>query len=595
MSDLFMTQEELDRENCDTEELIIPTSFKDALSYAQQILWLYIHKQDKLVEGDNITLTSNPDGTVTISASGSSGSTYRIDEVEPSGDNVRAYALIDVDTETQVGDTIEIPAIAGPQGPQGEPGPQGPQGIQGETGPQGPQGIQGETGPQGIQGETGPAGPAGATGPQGPAGNDGVSPTVTVSSITGGHRVEIVSASGTDQFDVMDGTDGAQGPAGPQGIQGETGPQGPQGIQGETGPAGATGATGPQGPTGATGPQGPAGNDGVSPSITVTSITGGHRVEIVSASGTDQFDILDGTDGAPGAQGPAGADGVGIASIVAGTPVTKSLTASHYEGSTVDHTDTIVVPRYCDYTVTYTNGTTGTIRVYAGASRFIYSYYHDIDVTPNVTYLFYATYNPATDTTTEEQTAGVTISDGAGGSGGSLDVAELLIPASRSSSSSDRWPNEPTWTTSSLISGMSNVAIQRGSAFEAIVALLGNALSMLSSSLSLRFTFSNGTGITISTGSTTLMNMRLSGLSDSKYWTAYGSTLFNTYQSGRSKDMYGVAKIYSSSGTLLGKFPVRVQATCSYGRLDLYIYITAGSVSAIAGATGSFECIIEAH
>ena len=82
----------------------------------------------------------------------------------------------------------------GPQGIQGETGPQGPPGPQGTTGPQGPQGIQGSPGPQGIQGETGP-----------------------------------------------------QGSPGPQGIQGETGPQGPpgpQGIQGETG------ATGPQGPAG---------------------------------------------------------------------------------------------------------------------------------------------------------------------------------------------------------------------------------------------------------------------------------------------------------------------------------------------------------
>jgi len=47
------------------------------------------------------------------------------------------------------------------------PGPQGPQG---ETGPQGIQGPQGETGPQGIQGATGPQGPQGEVGPQGPAG-----------------------------------------------------------------------------------------------------------------------------------------------------------------------------------------------------------------------------------------------------------------------------------------------------------------------------------------------------------------------------------------------------------------------------------------
>lgn len=47
-------------------------------------------------------------------------------------------------------------------------GATGPEGPQGETGPQGPAGPQGETGPQG------PAGPTGETGPQGPAGADGL-------------------------------------------------------------------------------------------------------------------------------------------------------------------------------------------------------------------------------------------------------------------------------------------------------------------------------------------------------------------------------------------------------------------------------------
>jgi len=123
--------------------------------------------------------------------------------------------------------TADLGNVVGPEGPQGETGPQGPQGIQGETGPQGPQGIQGETGPQGPQ-----------------------------------------------------GIQGETGPQGPQGIQGETGPQGPQGIQGETGPqgaTGATGATGPQGPqgatgaTGATGPQGPQGATGAAGSAIWTS------------------------------------------------------------------------------------------------------------------------------------------------------------------------------------------------------------------------------------------------------------------------------------------------------------------------------------
>ena len=87
----------------------------------------------------------------------------------------------------------------GPQGIQGETGPQGEQGIQGEQGPRGEQGIQGETGPQGIQGETGPQG---EQGPAGQDGADGVSPTVTVTDITGGHRVSITDAEGTQTFDV---------------------------------------------------------------------------------------------------------------------------------------------------------------------------------------------------------------------------------------------------------------------------------------------------------------------------------------------------------------------------------------------------------
>jgi len=64
----------------------------------------------------------------------------------------------------------------GEQGPQGEVGPAGPQGEQGpqgEAGPagqQGEQGPQGEAGPAGPQGEVGPAGPQGEAGPQGPMG-----------------------------------------------------------------------------------------------------------------------------------------------------------------------------------------------------------------------------------------------------------------------------------------------------------------------------------------------------------------------------------------------------------------------------------------
>lgn len=93
--------------------------------------------------------------------------------------------------------------IKGPKGDTGATGPQGPKGETGETGLQGPKGETGETGATGPQG---PTGDVGATGPQGPKGTDGVSPTIVVTDISGGHRVTITDATGTKTFDVMDGT-----------------------------------------------------------------------------------------------------------------------------------------------------------------------------------------------------------------------------------------------------------------------------------------------------------------------------------------------------------------------------------------------------
>ena len=105
--------------------------------------------------------------------------------------------------------------------PRGEQGVQGPQGIQGI------QGIQGVQGERGLTGPAGPAGATGATGATGPAGADGVSPEVSVTDITGGHRVTITDADGTKTFDVMDGEQGPQGETGPAGTDGQDGAPGP--------------------------------------------------------------------------------------------------------------------------------------------------------------------------------------------------------------------------------------------------------------------------------------------------------------------------------------------------------------------------------
>ena len=120
-------------------------------------------------------------------------------------------------------------------------------------GPQGPKGDKGDTGATGAQGPKGDKGDRGDTGEQGAA-----------------------------------GPKGDKGEPGEQGPKGDTGSQGPQGIQGEQGPKGDTGATGPQGTPGTNG------TDGISPTIAVTDITGGHRVTITDATGPHSFDVLDG-------------------------------------------------------------------------------------------------------------------------------------------------------------------------------------------------------------------------------------------------------------------------------------------------------------
>ena len=51
----------------------------------------------------------------------------------------------------------------------------------------------------------------GEKGDKGDAGEDGVSPSVEITSITGGHRVTIEDAEGVHTFDVMDGTNGVDG------------------------------------------------------------------------------------------------------------------------------------------------------------------------------------------------------------------------------------------------------------------------------------------------------------------------------------------------------------------------------------------------
>lgn len=98
-------------------------------------------------------------------------------------------------------------------------------------------------------------------------GKDGVSPTISVEDISGGHRLIIVDTTGKKTVDILNGTngkDGQQGQQGSQGIQGERGLQGEQGPKGDQGEKGETGPQGIQGPQGEPGASGKDGTNGKS-------------------------------------------------------------------------------------------------------------------------------------------------------------------------------------------------------------------------------------------------------------------------------------------------------------------------------------------
>ena len=184
-----------------------------------------------------------------------------------------------------------------------------------------PQGAKGDTGETGQTGETGNGiasvtlnndytltitytngqstttssirgaqGPQGETGQTGAAGQDGVSPVVTITAITGGHRISITDKNGTSTCDVMDGTNGTDG------------------------------------------------DDGVSPTVTITEITGGHRVTITDADhpSGQSFDVMDGGSGGI----PAGGDDDQVLSSSSGSPAWKTPTI---ELDTVNAVGTAVV------------------------------------------------------------------------------------------------------------------------------------------------------------------------------------------------------------------------------------------------------------
>ena len=86
----------------------------------------------------------------------------------------------------------------------------------------------------------------------------------------------------------------------PVNIRGPIGETGPQGVPGEKGDPGADGAKGDKGDPGVPGADG---QDGFSPVVSVTDISGGHRVTITDKNGEKTFDVMNGKDGENGSGG----------------------------------------------------------------------------------------------------------------------------------------------------------------------------------------------------------------------------------------------------------------------------------------------------
>ena len=190
-------------------------------------------------------------------------------------------------------------------------------GAKGEPGEKGDPGEPGKDGKDGKDGQTGPAGEPGPTGERGSKILTIINTAITSSSVvvddfqsrnkaplagikteTGVEEVlknDIILKAGRyftvgavdDEYAYTGyGTD-ARGP------QGETGRTGPVGPQGEPGKDGKDGQDGQPGQAGANG------EDGYSPAVSITTITGGHRVNITDKTHPtgQSFDVMDGTSG----------------------------------------------------------------------------------------------------------------------------------------------------------------------------------------------------------------------------------------------------------------------------------------------------------
>ena len=256
--------------------------------------------------------------------------------------------------------------IQGPQGLQGEAGRDGAQGPAGEQGLMGPKGEQGEAGPQGPVGPQGEQGPQGETGPQGPKGDAFKYSDFTeeqLQTLKGDkgdaftyddftlEQLETLKGPKGDKGDAgAKGEKGEQGPQGEVGPKGDTGEQGPQGEVGPKGEQGIQGLKGDKGDTGATGATGANGKDGITPNISIGTVTTVEPDTQASASLTGDVSNLKLNLSIPkGQQGDSSviADTL-VKTTVSGNKLT--LTKDKYQLANITQNTTITLPTVSEFT-----------------------------------------------------------------------------------------------------------------------------------------------------------------------------------------------------------------------------------------------------
>ncbi len=173
--------------------------------------------------------------------------------------------------------------IQGPKGDKGDPGPQGPKGDKGDAGATGATGLQG---PIGATGPAGPKGDKGDPGATGPKGDTGVTPNITIGTVT----------SGTEAAATITGS--AEAP-----VLNLTLPKGDKGDKGDPGSGSSQGS------------------GGTAASLTIGTVTSGStasasiengKLNLVLPKGDKGETGPAGQDGDPGAQGDKGDPGEGF-------------------------------------------------------------------------------------------------------------------------------------------------------------------------------------------------------------------------------------------------------------------------------------------